>query len=101
MSTGLRAIWLAKADTTVIVCLTRYLVVRLRTRCAGVRVRQWRLDTVCWFMLGCVAFSVYCHTGRAHKCKMRLTCVLNTALDLTAAALCIGWRVEGRQVGLI
>ena len=34
-----------------------------------------RLDTVCWFMLGCVAFSVYCHTGCAHKWKMRRICV--------------------------
>ena len=43
----------------------------------------------------CVAFSVYCHTGSAHKCKIRLSCVLNTALDLAAAASCIGWRVGG------
>ena len=60
-----------------------------------------RLDTVCWFMLGCVAFSVYCHTGSADKCKIRQSCVLNTALDLAAAALCIGWWVGGRYVGLI
>ena len=47
-----------------------------------------RLDTVCWVMLVCVAFSVYCHTAGADKCKMRVSCVLNTALDLASAALC-------------
>ena len=59
-----------------------------------------RLDTVCWFMLVCVAFSVYCHTGSEHKCKIRQSCVLNTALDLAAAALCIGWRVGRSYVWL-
>ena len=44
-------------------------------------------------MLCCVAFSVYCHTECAHKCKMKLSWVLKTALDLAAAALCIEWRV--------
>ena len=38
-------------------------------------------------MLGCVAFSVYCHAAGADKCKIRPSCVLNTALDLAAAAL--------------
>ena len=60
-----------------------------------------RLDTVCWFMLGCVAFSVYCHTGSPYKCKMRLSCVLNSALDLAAAALCIEWGVGWPLVGVI
>ena len=59
-----------------------------------------RLDIVCWFMLVCVAFSVYCHKGSEHKCKMRLSCVLNAALDLAAAAMCIGWRVGGGYVGV-
>ena len=63
------------------------------------RALGWRLDTVCWFMLGCVAFSVYCHTGCAHKCKMRRICVLNTALDLAAATLYIAWVVEGKLNG--
>ena len=55
----------------------------------------WRLDTVCWFMLGCVAFSVYCHAGGADKCKIRLICVLRTALDLAAGVLCIEWGIGG------
>ena len=59
-----------------------------------------RLDTACWFMLVCVAFSVYCHTGCADKCKIRLSCVLNTALDLGAGALCIGWWVGRSYVWL-
>ena len=42
---------------------------------------------MCWLMLGCVAFSVYCHAASADKCKIRLICVLSTALDLAAAAL--------------
>ena len=29
--------------------------------------------TVCWLMLGCVAFSPCCHAGSAHKCKMSLS----------------------------
>ena len=49
------------------------------------------MDTVVWFMLVCVAFSVCCHTGGADKCTIRLSCVLNTALDLAAGALCIEW----------
>ena len=53
------------------------------------------VDTVCWFMLGCAALSVYCHTGGANKCTMRHICVLNTALYLAAAALCIEWLVRG------
>ena len=52
-------------------------------------------------MLGCVAFSVMCHTGCAHKCKIRLSCVLNIALDLAAAALCIEWVVLGSKEGLV
>ena len=52
-------------------------------------------------MLGCEAFSVYCHTGSGHKCKMRLSCVLNTALDLVVAALCIAWGVGGSKVKVI
>ena len=56
---------------------------------------------MCWFMLGCVAFSVYCHTGCAHKWKMRRICVSRTALDLAAATLCIEWPVGGSQVGLM
>ena len=59
-----------------------------------------RLDTVCWFMLVRVASSVYCHTGSEHKCKIRLSCVLSTALDLAAAPLCIGCWVGGRYVGV-
>ena len=55
-----------------------------------------RLDTVCWFMLWCVAFSVYCNTGGAHKCTMRRSCVLNTALDLATAAVGIELEVGGR-----
>ena len=82
-------------EQCVILWLSRYLVVRLRKRCAGAHVRWWRLATVCLFMLGCVAFSIYCHTGGPDKCKMRRICVLNTALDLAAAALCIAWRVGG------
>ena len=42
-------------------------------------------------MLGFVACRVYCHIAGADKCKLRLRCVLNTALDLAAAALCIEW----------
>ena len=60
-----------------------------------------RQDTVCWFMLGCVAFSVYCHAASADKCKIRLICVLNTALDLAAGALRIAWRVGGNQMGVL
>ncbi|CDI83072.1 hypothetical protein EAH_00068240, partial [Eimeria acervulina] len=41
--------------------------------------------------LCCVAFSVYCHTAGAHKCKIKLSGVLNIALDLAAGALCIAW----------
>ena len=52
-------------------------------------------------MLGCVAFSVYCDAASADKCKMRLSCVLNTALDMAAAALCIEWRVGISEVGVI
>ena len=48
-----------------------------------------------WFMLGYVAFSVYIHAAGEDKCKMRRTCVLNTALDLSAAALCIEWGMGG------
>ena len=52
-----------------------------------------RLDTACWFMLGCVAFIAFSHTACADECTVRLSCVLNTALDLAAAALCIEWRM--------
>ena len=79
--------------------LSRYLVVGLRKRCAGVRARSWRLDTVCWFMLLCVAFSIYYYTGCAHTCKIRRSCVLNTALDVAAASLCVEPRVRGSKVG--
>ena len=75
--------------------LSRYLVVRLRKRYAGTSARCWRLDTVCWFMLGCVAFSVYCRAAGENKCKMRSICVLNTALDLADGALCILWGMGG------
>ena len=54
---------------------------------------------MCWFMLGSAGFSVCCHTGGAHKFKIRLSCVLNTALDLAAAAFLIGWRVGGKLRG--
>ena len=78
-------------EQCVILWLSRYLMLGLRKPCAGVRALQCRLDTVWWFMLGCVAFSVYCHTAGAHKCKIRLRCVLSTAVDLAAGALCIEW----------
>ena len=52
-------------------------------------------------MVGCVAFSVYYHAGSADKCKMRLSCVYDTAVDLAAAALCIEWRVGWVLVGVI
>ena len=52
-------------------------------------------DTVCWFMLGCVAFCVYCHAASAQKCKMRRLCVLRTALDLSAGTLSIEWGMGG------
>ena len=76
-------------EQCVILWLSRHFVVLLWKRSACLRARRLGLDTVWWFMLGCVAFSVYCRTGSAHKCKMRPGCVLNTALDLAAAALCI------------
>ena len=44
-----------------------------------------------WFMLGCVAFRVCCHSGSAHKCRMRRIWVLRTGLDLAAGGLCIEW----------
>ena len=44
-----------------------------------------------WLMLGCVAFIVYCDAASANECQMRRICVLNTALDLAAAALCTEW----------
>ena len=50
-------------------------------------------------MLGCVAFSVYCHAGSADKCKTRLGSVLDSALDLAAAGLCIVWRVGENPSG--
>ena len=50
-------------------------------------------------MLGCVAFSVYCHAGGEDKCKMRRVGVLNTVLDLVAAALCIEWGMGGKLNG--
>ena len=50
-------------------------------------------------MLGCVAFSVYCHAGGEDKCKIRRIGVLNTALDLAAATLYIAWVVEGKLNG--
>ena len=57
------------------------------------------LDTVCWCTLSCVALSVYCHAASAHKCKMRRICVIKTALDLAAGALCIEWGM-GEAKGL-
>ena len=60
-----------------------------------------RLDTACWFMLGCVAFIAFSHTACADECTVRLSCVLNTAPDLAAAALCIEWVVLGSKEGLV
>ena len=60
-----------------------------------------RLDTVCWFMLGCIAFSVYWHAAGADKCKMRLSCVLETALDLAATAWCIERRMGESSMRVI
>ena len=54
-----------------------------------------RVDSGCWFMLGRVSLRVICHTGSADECKMRHICVLNTALDLAATALCIEWGMGG------
>ena len=88
-------------EQCVIWWLRRYLVVRLRKRCAGVRARWWRLATVWFFMLGCVALSVYFHSAGADKCKTKLTGVLNTALDMAAAELCIEWGVGGSYIGAI
>ena len=55
-----------------------------------------------WFMLGCVAFSVYGDAASADKCKMRRICVLKTALDLAAAAFGIararGGKLSGRNI---
>ena len=73
----------------------------LRKRCAGVGEREWRLDTVCWFMVGCVAFSVYCDAASAEEYKMTLACVLETALDLAAAALWTEWGVGEAKWGNI
>ena len=53
------------------------------------------MDTVCWFMLGCVAFSEYCHAASAHECRMKRICVLNAALDLAVAAFGIAWGLGG------
>ena len=50
-------------------------------------------------MLGCVAFSVYCLAASARNCKIKLRCVLETALDLAAAALCIARVVGEAQCG--
>ncbi|CDI84024.1 hypothetical protein EAH_00047500 [Eimeria acervulina] len=47
---------------------------------------------------GCVAFGLYCHAGSADKCKMRLSCVLNSALDLAAAALRMAWGARAFSV---
>ena len=88
-------------EQCVIWWLSRYLVVRLMKRCAGVRVRWWRLDTVCWFMLGYVAFSAHVHAAGEDKCKMRRSCVLNTAFGLSGGALCIEWGMEGSLMGVI
>ena len=76
-------------EQSVILCLGRYLVVRLRKRCAGARVGKCRLNTVWWFILGCVAFGIYCHTAGADSCTIRPIGVLNAALDMGAAELCI------------
>ena len=55
---------------------------------------------MCWFMVGCVGFSVYCHAGGADKCKMGCSCVYDTALDLGALVLCVEWRVGWNYVGI-
>ncbi|CDI82342.1 hypothetical protein EAH_00066070 [Eimeria acervulina] len=78
----------AKRGCSAVECLSggrgrakwRYLVVRLRRRYGG-----------------CVAFSVYCHTGCANKCKLRRICVLKATLDLAAAALWIEWGWGGAK----
>ena len=57
------------------------------------------VDTVCWLMLGCVAFSLSCDAASADECKMRRICVLNTALDLAAAALWTKSGVSGKLNG--
>ena len=56
---------------------------------------------MCWSILGCVAFSVDCHTDGARKCKMRRIGVLKTGLDLAAAALCIEWGMGGSYIRVI
>ena len=43
----------------------------------------------------CSVMRIYWEAASAAKCTMRLSWVLNTALDLAAAALCIAWRVGG------
>ena len=50
-------------------------------------------------MLGCIAFSVYCHTASTHKCKRKHIRMLNTALDLAAVAKWIGWGGVGKLNG--
>ena len=54
---------------------------------------------MCWFMIGCVAFSVYCDAASVHKCKIRLNGVLETAFDLAAAAFGIAWGLGGKLNG--
>ena len=50
-------------------------------------------------MLGCVEFSVYCHTESGYKCKIKSICVKRAALDLAAIGLCIDWRMGGARLG--
>ena len=59
------------------------------------------MDAVGWFMLGCVAFSVYCHAGSAQKSKMGGVRVLKTGLDLAAGALCIEWGLRESYMRVI
>ncbi|CDI81617.1 hypothetical protein EAH_00062250 [Eimeria acervulina] len=66
----------------------RYLVVRLRKRCGGVRAGYLvvRLAKRCGGVR-CVALSVYCHAASAPKRKQRRIVVLRTALDLAPASV--------------
>ena len=49
----------------------------------------------------CSVQHIFSRRQCGHKCKIRLSCVLNTALDLAAAALRSAWRVRGSYVGEI
>ena len=52
-------------------------------------------------MLGCVAFSVFCHAAGADSYRMRHSCVLDTAWDLAAVVLCIEWGMGEAKLGII